>query len=74
MPQIELLDLLSLDFQFLLVFRKAAAGELAEDSGLSRLAALTDVDVAAVGVSGAATFFESKVSTSIRSTYMVALM
>jgi len=47
--------------EFLLVFRKAAAGELAEDSGLSRLAALTDVDVAAVGVSGAATFFESKI-------------
>ena len=50
-----------LPFQFLLVFRKAAAGQLVEDSGLSRLAALTDIDVAAVGVSGAATFFESKV-------------
>lgn len=43
------------------MFRKAAAGELAEDSGLSRLAALTDIDVAQVGVTGAATFFESKV-------------
>lgn len=48
-------------FQFLLVFRKAAAGELAEDSGLSRLAALTNVDVGQVGVTGAANFFESKV-------------
>lgn len=47
--------------QFLLVFRKAAAGELPEDSGLCRLAALTDVDVGQVGVNGAANFFESKV-------------
>lgn len=43
------------------MFRKAAAGELAEDSGLSRLAALTNVDVGQVGVTGAANFFESKV-------------
>lgn len=43
------------------MFRKAAAGELAEDSGLNKLAALTDVDVAQVGVGGAASFFESKV-------------
>jgi len=47
--------------EFLLVFRKAAAGQLEEDSGLSRLAALTDVDVNQVGVSGAATFFQSKI-------------
>ena len=46
------------------MFRKAAAGELAEDSGLSRLATLTDVDVGEVGVTGAATFFESKVRAS----------
>jgi hypothetical protein len=43
------------------VFRKAAAGELPEDSGLCRLAALTDIDVGQVGVNGAANFFESKV-------------
>ena len=44
------------------LFRKAAAGELAEDSGLSLLAKQTDVDVGQVGVTGAASFFESKVS------------
>lgn len=43
------------------MFRKAAAGELPEDSGLCRLAALTDIDVGQVGVNGAANFFESKV-------------
>lgn len=48
--------------QFLLLFRKAAAGELPEDSGLNRLATLTDIDVGEVGVGGAATFFESKVN------------
>lgn len=51
--------------QFLLVFRKAAAGELPEDSGLCRLAALTDIDVGQVGVNGAANFFESKVRSVI---------
>lgn len=47
--------------QFLLIFRKAAAGELDEDSGLSQLAKLAEVDVDEVGVSGAAKFFEAKV-------------
>lgn len=47
--------------EFLLVFRKAAAGELPEDSGLNQLAALTDIDVAQVGVTGATSFFESKI-------------
>lgn len=47
--------------EFLLLFRKAAAGELPEDSGLNRLATLTDIDVGQVGVGGAATFFESKI-------------
>ncbi|KAG8231384.1 hypothetical protein J437_LFUL008932 [Ladona fulva] len=46
--------------EFLLVYRKAKAGELQEESGLGRLAALTEVDVDAVGVSAAATFFEAK--------------
>ncbi|XP_046406115.1 EF-hand domain-containing protein D2 homolog [Ischnura elegans] len=47
--------------EFLLVYRKAKAGELQEESGLGRLAALTEVDVDAVGVSAAATFFEAKI-------------
>jgi len=47
--------------EFLLVFRKAAAGELPEDSGLNRLAALTDIDVHEVGVHEAANFFQSKI-------------
>ncbi|CAH3038133.1 unnamed protein product [Porites lobata] len=47
--------------EFLLIFRKAAAGELDEDSGLSQLAKLAEVDVDEVGVSGAAKFFEAKV-------------
>lgn len=47
--------------QFLLIFRKAAAGELLEDSGLSALARLAEVNVDEVGVGGAAKFFEAKV-------------
>ncbi|PFX23838.1 EF-hand domain-containing protein D2-like [Stylophora pistillata] len=47
--------------EFLLIFRKAAAGELLEDSGLSALARLAEVDVDEVGVGGAAKFFEAKV-------------
>ena len=47
--------------QFLLIFRKAAAGELEEGSGLSELARLAEVDVDEVGVGGAAKFFEAKV-------------
>ena len=47
-------------FQFLLIFRKAAAGELEDDSGLSQLAKLAEVDVEEVGVGGAAKFFEAK--------------
>nr|XP_033484862.1 EF-hand domain-containing protein D2 isoform X2 [Epinephelus lanceolatus] len=46
--------------EFLLIFRKAAAGELAEDSGLSVLARLSEIDVSAEGVKGAKTFFEAK--------------
>lgn len=48
--------------QFLLIFRKAAAGELAEDSGLCALARLSEIDVSTEGVKGAKTFFEAKVS------------
>ena len=48
--------------EFLLIFRKAAAGELKEDSGLSLLAKQCEVDVKEVGVGGAKTFFEAKVT------------
>ncbi|XP_051855315.1 EF-hand domain-containing protein D1 [Antechinus flavipes] len=47
--------------EFLLIFRKAAAGELEEDSGLMYLAKLSEVDVAMEGVKGAKNFFEAKV-------------
>ena len=47
--------------QFLLIYRKAKAGELAEESGLSRLAELTEINVEEVGVGGAKDFFEAKV-------------
>lgn len=53
-----------LSLQFLLIFRKSAAGELAEDSGLSVLARLSEIDVSTEGVKGAKTFFEAKVSSS----------
>ncbi|XP_068606360.1 EF-hand domain-containing protein D2 [Brachionichthys hirsutus] len=46
--------------EFLLIFRKAAAGELAEDSGLSVLARLSEIDVSTEGVKGAKSFFEAK--------------
>ncbi|GLD73902.1 EF-hand domain-containing protein D2 [Lates japonicus] len=47
--------------EFLLIFRKAAAGELSEDSGLCVLARLSEIDVSTEGVKGAKTFFEAKV-------------
>ncbi|KAM9006471.1 LOW QUALITY PROTEIN: EF-hand domain-containing protein D1 [Sarcophilus harrisii] len=47
--------------EFLLIFRKAAAGELEEDSGLMCLAKLSEIDVSMEGVKGAKTFFEAKV-------------
>jgi hypothetical protein len=47
--------------EFLLIFRKAGAGELDEDCGLSQLARLTEISVEEVGVNGAKTFFEAKV-------------
>jgi len=48
--------------EFLLIFRKAAAGELSEDSGLAALAAQVEVDVEEVGVGGAKDFFEAKIA------------
>ncbi|XP_056633128.1 EF-hand domain-containing protein D2 homolog isoform X1 [Diorhabda carinulata] len=47
--------------EFMLVFRKARAGELEEDSGLAQLAKLTEIDVEKVGVNGAKEFFEAKI-------------
>ncbi|XP_069096877.1 EF-hand domain-containing protein D2 [Pleurodeles waltl] len=47
--------------EFLLIFRKSAAGELQEDSGLHALARLSEIDVSSEGVKGAKTFFEAKV-------------
>lgn len=48
--------------EFLLIFRKAAAGELNADSGLSVLAKQCEVDVDEVGVGGAKDFFEAKIA------------
>ncbi|XP_065211979.1 EF-hand domain-containing protein D2 homolog [Planococcus citri] len=53
--------------EFLLIFRKANAGELVEESGLSKLAKLTEIDVVEVGVGGAKEFFEAKIQQLNRS-------
>jgi len=47
--------------EFLLIFRKAKAGELEAGSGLSELARLTEVNVDEVGVGGAKQFFDAKI-------------
>lgn len=47
--------------EFMLVYRKARAGELDLDSGLGQLAKLTEINVDQVGVNGAKEFFEAKV-------------
>ena len=52
-------------FQFLLIYRKAKAGELAEESGLNQLAMLTEINVEEVGVGGAKNFFEAKVIADV---------
>ncbi|KAM6151889.1 EF-hand domain-containing protein D1 [Erethizon dorsatum] len=46
--------------EFLLIFHKAAAGQLQEDSGLMALAQLSEINVALEGVRGAKDFFEAK--------------
>merc|ERR1711899_686592 len=51
---------------FLLIFRKAAAGEL-QDKGLSLLAQQCEINVEEVGVDGAKNFFEAKIA-AIRKT------
>lgn len=54
--------------EFLLIFRKSAAGELNTDSGLEVLVAKqNEIDVDEVGVNGAKNFFESKIA-AIRKT------
>ena len=50
--------------EFLMIFRKARLGELDMESGLGKLASLSEVDVDAVGVGGAKTFFEAKVKNA----------
>ena len=45
----------------MLIFRKAAAGELKADSGLGMLAKQCEINVEEVGVGGAKDFFEAKV-------------
>ncbi|CAL8095350.1 unnamed protein product [Orchesella dallaii] len=47
--------------EFLLIYHKAKAGQLDEDSGLSALAKITEVDIHEVGVDGAKNFFEAKI-------------
>ncbi|TKC41562.1 hypothetical protein EI555_015685 [Monodon monoceros] len=47
--------------ELLLIFHKAAAGELREDSGLIALEKISEIDVAPEGVKGAKDFFEAKV-------------
>ena len=51
-----------MSFKFLLIFRKAAAGELAEDSGLYEIyRQMEEIDVDKEGVKGAKNFFQAKV-------------
>jgi len=47
--------------QFLLIFRKAAAGELKNDGLMEVYRHIREVDVNAEGVKGAKNFFEAKV-------------
>jgi len=47
--------------EFLLIYHKAKAGQLDDDSGLSALAKITEVDIQEVGVDGAKNFFEAKI-------------
>uniref|UniRef100_A0A3P9JC16 EF-hand domain family, member D1 n=1 Tax=Oryzias latipes TaxID=8090 RepID=A0A3P9JC16_ORYLA len=46
--------------EFLLIFRRAASGELQEESGLMALARLSEINVSTEGVMGAKDFFEAK--------------
>ncbi|GFO08242.1 transmembrane protein 185b [Plakobranchus ocellatus] len=54
--------------EFLLIFRKAAAGELEEDSGLLALYRnVEEIDVDAEGVKGAKNFFQAKIEQQTES-------
>merc|ERR1712002_1435242 len=53
--------------EFMLIFRKFAAAELKEDSGLGMLANQCEINVEEVGVGGAKDFFEAKIE-AIRKT------
>lgn len=53
--------------EFLLIYRKARAGELDLDSGLNALARLTEINVEEVGVNGAKSFFEAKIDELAKS-------
>lgn len=52
--------------EFLLIYRKAKAGELSLEGGLSELVRLTEIDVQEVGVIGAKTFFEAKIEQTLK--------
>lgn len=52
--------------EFLLIYRKARAGELLMESGLGQLARLTEINVDEVGVTGAKNFFEAKIEQQLR--------
>lgn len=55
--------------EFLLIFRKAAAGELEEDSGLLALYRnVKEIDVDVEGVKGAKNFFQAKIEQQSEST------
>merc|ERR1712203_45111 len=53
--------------EFMLIFRKAAAGELKADSGLGILANQLECNVEEVGVGGAKDFFEAKIDAITKS-------
>ncbi|GFX64768.1 hypothetical protein TNCV_4682431 [Trichonephila clavipes] len=48
---------------FLLIYRKARAGELDLSGGLSQLALSTEINVDEAGVGGAKHFFEAKIAS-----------
>jgi len=48
--------------EFMLIYRKANAGELDLNGGLSQLAQLTEINVEEAGVGGAKNFFEAKIA------------
>ncbi|XP_062872727.1 EF-hand domain-containing protein D1 [Trichomycterus rosablanca] len=60
--------------EFLLIFRRAAAGELEDDDPLMALARLSEINVSNEGVKGARDFFEAKAQAlSVRSKFEAEL-